>query len=197
MIPLSDTSASHRLVEDLLGGSFPHAPDIAAALESFCAPDATVSQRKLLLSRILLRLGHDAEACRVLESDGHPPQVSAVLTQREIPRRALSGIGSRLLRPVRRLRAGDAIVWVLDLFRLRADPLNDMELVLLPALRALIEEAAPVWDGSNGFGFLGLRGVERLRLPSSRVEEFTRACLADLARRRLWSEVPTLLRLDG
>ncbi len=78
-----------------------------------------------------------------------------------------------------------------------ADVAACLEFVLMPAVRSMLDEVAPLWDASGGRGGLGLcgavrRGVERVELDS-----FCRVWAARTARARNWASAPEIIWLDS
>jgi hypothetical protein len=203
MIPLNHESAVGRFACEELGADFPDGSEIARALETFCELHCgykalTSDYLSLLLSRALVKSGRAEAARHILRR--HLPGADAclpALAQNVCPHRMISCLSAKLVRATRWVVAGDAPVWVVDLRRLKQDALAGIELGLLPAIRALLEEAAPLWDASAGRGYLGLRGADFPGVPSGGVGSFCRDWLDLAARRRGWSASPELLFLDG
>lgn len=202
MISLDHASPVARFVHETLGPDFPHADDIACALDFFCQDHCadralTRDYLSLLLSRVLVKSGAPHAARRLLpgNADGTDACLDA-LAQDQCPHRVMAGLSARLVRPTRWWSSGDCVVWLLDFRRLKPEPLAALELGMTQALRALLDEAAPLWDGSSGRGGMALRGLDNQTIDRREIVAFCRSWLEATARRRGWTSTPSLLLLD-
>lgn len=201
MINLDHDTAVARYVHETLGTGFPDVHDVARAVETYCQlyfPDRPLSSDylSLLLSRALVKSGHPQQARCVLSKRTGADACLAALAQDECPHRVMAGLSSQLIRPTRWAVSNGEVVWTLDFRRLKQDSLAGLEISFLPAVRALLDEAAPMWDESSGRGGIALRGLDGLAVDGDSVRAFCADWLAATALQRGWTSTPALLSLD-
>ena len=188
--------------------------EIAEGVAAFCARNwgagyARSDDLLLLTALALWGSGEEHAAWRVLErrSSGHVHRDTFVgaLSQGKMSPSFWSAVASGIVRPSQWLVQNDAVVWVLDLSRIRLDPTDLFELSLLQGLRSLIYSVSEIWDASGGAGFLGLRGASRKSVSaqasqagwnSDELLSYLSAVLESLARSRGWGSVPQVVSLD-
>ncbi len=197
MISFHEQTATERFVAEALGGDFPFASEFARSLEIFFTDTADETLMALLLVRMLAAAGYAEDARRVSVRYTGQSAVADVFRQPQLPRRALLGLARGVVRPTRIEAMGEWPVWTLDFSRIAADVAACLEFVLMPAVRSMLDEVAPLWDASGGRGGLGLcgavrRGVERVELDS-----FCRVWAARTARARNWASAPEIIWLDS
>lgn len=144
----------------------PAAGEIAESLAVFCQQHAAVHERglALLAARSFCAAGDREAADRALRACGAHRNHSASWMQ------ALSAadsfpelyplFASGILRPARLASAGP--VWVLDLGRIRLNPSDRHELLVLHAVRTLAAQAFRMLAHPDAPSVLGVRGTGRL-----------------------------------
>jgi hypothetical protein len=107
---------------------------------------------------------------------------------------------TRILRP-RRLTSAGAL-WILDFGKIQLTDADCHELILFQTVRVLTEKVSNVWNGTNGGGTLGIKGMFRLtkrfreRRISPRLLNHIRDVLGCCAQKKGWSRTPSVLCLD-
>ena len=106
--------------------------------------------------------------------------------------------GSGVVKPLEWEVAGGDTLWALDVDHIARGHVMDCELMLYPAVNAILSAICDVWDASRGHGMLGLLHT---RHASSHAlgAELKHACEARLSRiavTREWHEQPHVLNLD-
>ncbi len=180
--------------------------DVAHAVATFWGehPERDVPTDFLgyLIVRALLGLNEEEAAFRVARTF-FPDDGAVGVLRSAFPFRDSSPVlwhlcASKLLRHTTWTVGGERDVWVLDLSRLRRDQESGLEIVLYPAIRAVLNALAGVWDRTDGQGVLGLRGLaEFAGRRSKEVQRYCRDCAGLMRARQGWAHTPEILNLDA
>jgi hypothetical protein len=182
------------------------AADISESLAVFCQNNTHISRYalSLLIARSFCITGDTDAAARILHHDrAHRLYTNSWLEvlSLEYPFPELYPLFStRLLRP-RRLTSAGAL-WILDFGKIQLTDADCHELILFQTVRVLTEKVSNVWNGTNGGGTLGIKGMFRLtkrfreRRISPRLLNHIRDVLGCCAQKKGWSRTPSVLCLD-
>ncbi|MDA1044200.1 MAG: hypothetical protein O3C57_03140 [Verrucomicrobia bacterium] len=162
----------------------------------FCAESDELAQVADAVNDALCMCAHDVsvDASTVIGLASHA--LKAIGEPRAGLRLFLFGSGA--VKPLAWEVAGGDPLWALDLDYLTRGQSMDCELILYPALNAILLAICDVWDDAGGHGMLGLLHTRRA-LRASLCDDLKSACderLSRIAIHRNWSEQPQVLFLD-
>jgi hypothetical protein len=124
--------------------------------------------------------------------------------------RRLRIFGSSLVYPASWVVTGDQTVWILDVGRLLAPHDPRMEMALFDRFQSALNAFADVWDGTQGRGVLGLKGLSAAArfvlghaAPNARIKRLAMELhrlggrhLEMVRHQRRWEYTPTVMSLD-
>lgn len=195
-----------RRFQTLELGDRTSAQDITESLAVFCQHHAHMPEHTLsLLMAHSFCIAGDAEAAgQVLRHDrahcSHTGSWLEVLSAGYPFPELYPLFSARALRPQSLTSAGN--LWVLDFGKVRLAEADRHELILFQTVRVLTEKVSSVWKKSDGYGTLGIKGLDRLtqfvrgRQPSRQLTGHIRDVLTLRAKKNGWSHMPAVLLVD-